>query len=390
MVTASPTPTSTPIAPETDSPVIPAPNRNKFRLAGDVVRNAIADLPDEQRSLAWWFSQWIAKHIQNKSELGAVLRKSNGEYYSPDSIIQLLTGGRIRRGENVEPILDAIAKLRKVEDLRAEQITSGFIQTRLYTEISRRCQKALKRQRIQYIFGDSQIGKTTCLKEYARTHNHGETVYIELPAGGSLGGLLQQMAEHYNIPSVMKHRALCDRVIECVDANQLLIFDEFHNCLRGKGNLTTVSFVRELWNRKHPGMVISMTNEGRDSLIKGPNAKALEQMWRRRITPLQLPNVTPEDDLALFASAYGLPPADEEEVSIRVTYYDSTGKECTRTHKDAPLRLQREVVQTEGLGVWIGILQDAADMAQEQRKPITWGAVIKAACQAQADAEILN
>jgi len=40
------------------------------------------------------------------------------------------------------------------------------------------------------------------------------------------------------------------------------------------------------------------------------------------------------------------------------------------------------------IGVWLTLLQDAADMAREQRRPITWGAVIKAYCLSQADAEI--
>lgn len=364
-----------------------AVGRNRFRIAGDTVRTAIADLPEDQKSTVWWFAQWIGRNITTKADLGSVLKKDSGSFYSDDSIIQLLTGGRIRRGENIAPMLDAIGKLRAVEDLRADQVTSGFIHTRLYTEISRRCQKALKRQRIQFIFGDSQIGKSTCLKEYARTHNHGETAYWEMPALGSLGGLLREAAAFFNIPSVLNQGQLQDRIIDCIDPNMLIILDEFHNCLLGRST-AAASFVREIWNRKRCGFVISMTNEGKKSLLEGKQCKALEQLWRRRITPLQLPSVPPDDDAALFAKAYGLTPATDDPVSVKITWLDERGHNRSREYSASPLALQRKVLMDEGLGVWIGILQDAADMAQEQRRPITWGAVIKASCQAQAEADI--
>jgi hypothetical protein len=44
----------------------------------------------------------------------------------------------------------------------------------------------------------------------------------------------------------------------------------------------------------------------------------------------------------------------------------------------------------EGLGVWIGILQDASDMAREQRRSMSWGAVLKAHAQSLAECEILD
>jgi hypothetical protein len=46
------------------------------------------------------------------------------------------------------------------------------------------------------------------------------------------------------------------------------------------------------------------------------------------------------------------------------------------------------VSSEEGLGVWLSILGDAREMAEEQKKDITWGAVLKAYCVSQADAEV--
>lgn len=386
MVTATQTPT-------TDAPRISMkPNNSGFRIPSDQIRTAIQDLPDDQREHVWWFSQWCKRNDLNREALGKILRKpGSADFYSADSIIQLLTGGRIRRGENIEPMLDAISSLRKIEGEREGQASSGFITTRLASEIWARCKKALKRQRIMFIFGESQIGKTAALRKYAEDNNHGETVYVEMPSGGSVSALIFALADHFNIPAKSGAKAdLRKRIIGCFDSRMLLIVDEAHRALRPGSTvgLESFSFLRELWNKTQCGMVISLTNEGRDELVKGPHHKQLAQIWRRRITPLQLPNVPPDDDAGLFAAAYGLPEASEKPVKIEVSYYDDKGNLQSRSHSEIPLQLQRDTLKTEGLGVWIGILQDAADMAQEQGKRITWGAVIKANCQAKAEAEI--
>jgi DNA transposition AAA+ family ATPase len=389
---AQPATTEALAIPADEKGVAMVPNNRRFAIPGDQIRRAIADLPTEQFDLVWWFAGWCRRQDLTRPELGRILKKpGGGGYYSHDSVIQLLTGGRIRRGENIEPLLEAIAALRKVEEIREQQVTSGFVETRLFQEIERRCEKARMRQRIMFLFGDSQIGKTASLLEVQRRHNHGQTIYVEVPTGGNVTHFIFALAKQFGIPTKQGAKAgLRDRVIESFDSRMLLIVDEAHRCLRpgAMGGLETFSFIRELWNRRGCGIVISLTNEGRDQFLHGPHAAQLAQLWRRRITPLQLPNVPPDDDAARFAAAYGLPEAPEADVTIRVTYTDDQGHTATKNHHDSPLRLQRHVLRTEGLGVWIAILQDAADMAQEQGKAITWGAVIKAYCQAQADSEI--
>ena len=216
---------------------------------------------------------------------------------------------------------------------------------------------------------------------------------METPTGGNVNNFIFAVAKEFGIPTKQGAKAgLRDRVIESFDSRMLLIMDEAHRCLRPGSSvgLETFSFIRELWNRRKCGIAIVMTNEGRDAFIKGTHAPQLVQLWRRRITPLQLPNVPPDDDASLFAHAYGLPTATDADLKIIVNTYDESGREIPVEFSDNPLRIQREVLRTEGLGVWIGILQDAADMASEQKKPITWGAVLKAYCQAQADAAIYS
>ena len=69
--------------------------------------------------------------------------------------------------------------------------------------------------------------------------------------------------------------------------------------------------------------------------------------------------------------------------------YDQ-GNAKKKTHTNNPLKLQTDQVEKEGLGVWISILEDAADMASEANRELTWGAVIKAYCLSQAEAEMIQ
>ncbi len=394
MVTASNT---TPQAPAASAPAsaagqIHAPQR-RYRIPTDKVRAGLQHLPEEQRDDIFWFHRHCMQADPDKEGLGRMLRKPGGTgFYSADSISQLLTGFRAEKGESTEAIWQAIVIFRRIVEPRETQTQTGFIETRLFREIERRCLHALRRQRIGFVFGDSQIGKSASFAEVRRRHNHGQTVLVEVPTGGSLGSLLIAWAEALDIRAGTKNqRELKEAIITSIDSRNLVIFDEAHRFFEGrsKGNgMASLSFIREVWNKCQCGMMLGMTNEGRDELLTGRHAKALQQIWRRRITPLQLPAVPPDDDVELFAQAFNLPPAPDETVAVKLTFLEDSGREREITHKDNPLRLQREVLRTEGLGVWISILEDASDMAAEAKRQITWAAVLKAHAQAQADAAI--
>ena len=96
MVTQTPS-TSTATAPQPNAAVM-VPNNHRFLIPGDTVRRAIEDLPPEPRDPILWFYGWCRKADLSKPDLGQVLKKPDGGgFYSTDSIVQLLTGGRIRK-----------------------------------------------------------------------------------------------------------------------------------------------------------------------------------------------------------------------------------------------------------------------------------------------------
>jgi hypothetical protein len=363
----------------------------RFRIPGDLIHRATAELPDDQRETLRWLAGYCRVKNLGRDDIGTLIRKpGTTDCYSYDQFYQVVTGRRTAAGVNIDPFCEAASAFRRIIEDRESQTTSGFIQTRLYDIISTRARRCLLRRKIGWIFGDSQIGKSACAREYQRQHNHGETIYVEVPTGGGLGPFLSELAISLGIPTQQKNTELRRRIIDSFDDRMLLIIDEAHRCLQcksGTRGLDTLDFLRELWNRKQCGMLIMMTNDGRDQLLRGKHKKSLEQLWRRRLQPLQLPSVPFGDDMDRFAAAYGLPPAPADTVTIRIPTLDADGNDKTITHRDSPARLQNSVVTEEGLGVWLTILQDASDTAREQSRSITWGAVIKSHALAQADAE---
>lgn len=364
----------------------------RYRIPGDVVAKAVRDLPDAQRSAIRWFDGYARARNLGPDELAALLKKDDDgrESYSYSSIYAVLTGRRQEQGFSVAPVVAAIERLRKQVEGQSRVDESGFVETRLSRAITARCQRALKRQKILFIFGDSQIGKTESLVHYQRTHNHGETIYVSAPIPASLMNFLEQLALSLGIPSQQRQADLRRRIIDSFDSRMLLIVDEAHEFLNGRGQsgVQALAFIRELYNRSKCGIVLAMTNEGRKELLTGSYAVRLKQLWNRRIVPLQLPKSVPVDDLALFAAAHGLDPAPNKKVTVRTPYIDDFGQEKERDYTANPFELQTKVTADEGLGVWLTILQDAQDMAAEQSRAVSWQAVLKAYCLSQADAEV--
>lgn len=354
--------------------------KHRFRIAFDVVAAATADLDDKDREALRWVAQYgRAKNISHE-EIAAKLKKPDGAAYSGDSLYQALTGRR--EPEQLKNLIAAIIKFRDIEEERAGQAETGFIATAISRRVFSACRRAFLRRKIVFIWGESQIGKTTALREYARLHNHGETVYVRMPTGGSLDSFMRELASVLGIPTGNRAEDLRRRINECFDDRMLLIVDEAHECLSEhysqKRGIRTLNYLREIFDRRGCGVVLSATNVFRDALLRGPHARNLRQLWLRGMAPLQLPDRPGQPDLAAFAAAYGLGPAPDELVAVRVSSLGNDGREQRETLERSPLALQNKVIAEYGLGRWNMVLQEASDMARERRKTITWSAVVSA------------
>lgn len=387
MVTASeqaaPATTKTPAVPYNGATPRGRLAGSRFTIAGDKITAATADLPERERTaLRWAHSYCVAKNLSH-ADLAAKLKQSNGEPYSKDSLYHAFTGGR--EPEQLNNVVTAIESLKRIEEERAELVDSGYLHTSIGKRIWRVCRRALLRRRIGFIFGDTQIGKTESVEAYMRVpeHNHGQTKYFRFPAGGAYCDVLREMALMLGLATGNNGMDLRRMIIDSFDEHMLLIADEImesQSMTSGsvKRYLRTINFLREIHDRKKCGLVLIGTNVFRDAMLYSKEARNLRQTIGRGLPFEQLPKALGLADLRMFSKAFNLGPAPDEDITVKITVVDDAGVESQETVKKNPLTLQTEVNAAYGVGRWKLILQEASDLAREARRPITWGAVIKA------------
>lgn len=388
--TLTPTDPPTSIALGTRSEAVEAMASRNFKIAGDVIAAAVRELTEAQASSIRWFAGYCrARNLSNEEIAGLLAKPGSADgTYSWASIYAVFTGRRQEQGASVEPVVKAIEVFRRQVEAKGRAGDSGFIATRMSRAIASRCDRVRKRQKVGFLFGPSQIGKTESLVAYANANNHGQTIYVEAPTGGTVGAFVEELSLVLAVPQIHRVGDRHARVIKCFSPGMLLIIDEAHRFLHTRRGLLALDFIRELYNRARCGIMLSMTEEGR-GFFEGKTALVrLKQLWNRRLAPLVLPKTVPDDDLSLFAAAYDLDPAPAGEIKVRTKFTDEHGAVRERDFTAVPRVIQQKVVGEEGLGVWLTILQDAKDMAAEQRRCSSWGAVLKAYCISQADEEV--
>lgn len=317
------------------------------RISGHTVNKATADLPDEQRSALRWFHA----HGEEKGLSTDGLAKLIG--YSGAAVSLVFNG---RYPHDPAGLCEEIAKYKKLYEQRQVSRKLPFIETKLSKAIFQVCDVAREFQRVAFIFGDSQIGKTTSLEEYARRNNHGSTIYARMTAGGATGPFMRVLCHALRISDRLSINEMRERIIECFDDRMLLMVDECHLSMYGQMYSNhPLDFIREIYDRKKCGVVLAGTKAFKQEIEHGKLSKMLRQMVRRRVTTLMLPDSPTRDDLNTFAGAYGLPPATGDS-----------------------RKLESSVIEQEALGMWLTTLRCAAKISGKSKAQMTWEHVIAA------------
>ncbi len=319
-------------------------NNGKVKIPGDTVNAATADLADHQRSAIRRLHGYYITNDLSLDDLAHKLRLSG-------PTLSLVFRGQY--GAKLDNIVKEIETFLELEERRGQARKLPFIQTELSGKIFQLCTTAVEFNKWGFIFGDGQVGKSAALKEFQRTHNHGNTIYVEMPVGGALTHFLAKLAEKLRISFQQRQNQLRSRIIKAFDDRMLLIVDEAHRCTReGSGTYyghQTIDFIKELFNETNCGVVISATNVFREEMEHGANSKFFEQIRRRRLGYLQLKEFPSQKDLNAFSAAYGLP--------------QSAG---------ASRELEKQMIADDALGMWLTLLRFGAKIAALRKKPMTW------------------
>lgn len=328
---------------------------SNLNISGDTVKQALADLvrrgeiTGEQQEAIWWFFAYC------KSE-GYDLKESAAQIGYESTVLHRVWHGKY--GAKLDGFCAEISRYRKIAEERSTRVKLDFIETSVWRILDKVCNAALIQQAITFVWGDSQIGKTTALEEYTRRNNHGQTKLVRLPASAGVQLFMRELARSCYVSPDSCFEKLRERVLKSIDDKTLVIVDELHQAFTSYQHGSAVKVfevIREIYDRTHCGMVLVGTNVLRDEIHSGKLAAILEQLRRRGIIKVQLPAHPPRGDLDKIARKFGLPAAEGLAAEI-----------------------VKDMIHTSGLGMYIKFLQSAAMMAGREKKKTTWDHFIQA------------
>lgn len=263
-------------------------NQARISTPGDTVKAALdrlvetSKLNNEDRDLVWWFycysmdSKW---RLQDSADAIGT---------SPTTVHRLFNG---TYGASYDGIVEAVARFKKVADERAKRKQIGFVETSAWQKITRVCNAALYDNMPAFIYGASQIGKTECLKEFARRNNHGTTRYVRMPSSPSFQYFLKIVAEACYISPRQQQDVLRRRIMDALDSRNLLVIDEVHQAMCTASELAArkvIEFLREIYDRTGCGIVLCGTKVFRDEFEAGRQKLIFDQFRRRGMLELVL------------------------------------------------------------------------------------------------------
>lgn len=247
-------------------------------------------------------------------------------------------------------IIRGIRKFKAVELEEMKKKDIGFVETSIAKRIFSVCESALNDGMPAFIEGTSQIGKTFALERFQVTHNHGRTVMMRIGSKWSKARFVRELAaKFHNGVKATKCWALEDAIYGSLTRYNLLIIDEMQMALETSGSngaKDIIEFIREIYDRTGCGLVCSFTVQG---MKRFDEDIVYEQMKRRGVVRLRLPDVPPVRDINEFARAFEMElPQGQVLADIKA------------------------LIKDHGLGVFVKYLQKAHKISKEEKSKLDW------------------
>lgn len=237
-----------------------------------------------------------------------------------------------------------------------------FVLTPTAKKIWTLCDLARESKTAAFIIGNSHIGKTWALENYAHHNNHGSTPYVRMESASGLGGLVKNIARSIGISENGNTRDLVAYIIKALSPEMLLILDELHllSYTYRKGSFfSCLEVIREIHDKSGCGMVLCGTRLLMDQIKPGQHSE-MEQLVRRGPHKLTLPTMPTKGDLTAILEANGL---DFPEKSAQVTW---------KGHIEKPYELLRQIAEQEGLLAISERIRYAKKLARKKSEETEW------------------
>lgn len=325
------------------------------------IKQAVArkQVSEEDGEEVFWLYSYAQEFHLNEADLAVKMGA-----YDKNTLYQLFRGmygvfkdGRSSSWSNIIKVIKSF-KAVELEEMKKKNI--GIIETEVKRTVFTACDAALADGMPAFIYGASQIGKTTALLEYKRLHNHGRTIYLRMGSNWTKARFVRELGILFG--NGMKKSLvwdLEDKIVGSLSRYNLLIIDEFHLALETtseKAAKEIVEFIREIYDRSGCGLVLSGTKVGLEGLEGGRNRMLFDQLRRRGVVKVVLPDVPPRRDINEIARTFELEPPQGED-----------------------LKRVKQLIQTRGLGVFLKYLQKAYAVTKARKVALDWEAFKKVA-----------
>lgn len=266
--------------------------------ATDIMSNPLYDR--DQRDILLWFAGHLGQDSISLAKAGELIGRSG-------TVVQ-----RVLRGSyQADPtgIIADIARYKAVYDAR-QTIGNAcpYVHTAMAKRIWEAADYALHRKQIVNLIGKTQRGKTTAIKEYARTHGV-MVLYVRCPVAPTPIRLAKRIAAQLGLRSRGSMDICMDYIIRNITPQHLIVIDEIHQIVlqeRGTG-IRSVEALREIADEGECGMILIGTNVWCDALNRDISWRGvLDQIVKRGMT-VALKDQLPISDLRLIWQQYHLP-----------------------------------------------------------------------------------
>lgn len=327
-------------------------------MAAHQIRAAIAQavargqLSEEDGEEVFWLYSFAQEYHLKEADLAAKMGA-----YDKNTLYQLFRGmyGVQKDGKHSSwaNIIKAIRAFKAVELEEMKKKNIGIIETEVKKTVFMCCDAALNDGLPAFIYGRTQIGKSTALREYQHLHDHGQTIYIEVGSGWTRTRFVRELARRLgNGVNSTTIWSLEDAIFDSLTRRNLLIVDEFHKALttmEGRQSVSVLEFIRDIRDKTKCGLVLCATKVGMEKFETGANKQTFNQLIARSIVKAVLPDAPPVRDINTIAKAFELPlPTGEILAGIK------------------------RLVRDRGIGVHLAYLQKAHAITAKTGKHMSW------------------
>ncbi|MBN2069128.1 MAG: ATP-binding protein [Opitutales bacterium] len=267
-----------------------------------------------------------------------------------------------------DKLIESISKFRQMESERAMLGEKQFVMTPTAKSIFDHFDLIRESQTPGFLYGASQIGKTTTAMRYKDLRNHGQTAYVRLGASSGLHGMLQLISMSVGVSPKSNTKQLLARIKNAITPDMLLIIDEAHQLIftyRKESFFACVEVLREIYDETQCGLALIMTNLGRDKWTRDRRME-LEQMFRRGVHILELGEMPSMSDLKVILKAQNL---EWPNVKMKVDVEGET---------EEPFAMLRQLARNEGLKAIVERVRYGRKIASMREEELDWRHVCEA------------